>query len=145
VELVHPARGLAEEIAAVPSGCLGCDAAPLDEGDAEARLGEVARDGAAGQSAADDDDVRGQLPVGFAEVAGFSLDFWFDFGLVLASSPLESRDDPVDSSLVRERQNASAPAAAASAAAKVAARRFIDGPFVPLTSPATFLALFACP
>jgi hypothetical protein len=60
-QVSDPACRLAKEEAAVSAGRAGADAAALDDDDALAALGQKARGGAAGDSGADDDDVRVQV------------------------------------------------------------------------------------
>jgi hypothetical protein len=61
---VDPVGRLAEEVAAVPAGRLAGEVPSLDEDDAAARLCERAGGRAAGEAAAENDDVGGQLSEG---------------------------------------------------------------------------------
>jgi hypothetical protein len=61
--LVDPRRRLAEDEPAVSAGRAGSDAAPLDDRDGGAGVGEEARDRAAGQPRAGDDDLSAVIQV----------------------------------------------------------------------------------
>jgi hypothetical protein len=111
-ELVDPRRGLAEEEAAVSPGRSRADPGPLDDEDALAALGEEARERAAGEAGARDDDVgRPSQP-----------------GVGSSSSP------------ERRRQKRSAPPTAASAATIAAVFGARDPSRVPGAAPRTFRA-----